>query len=304
MKNEELFEKIRADVAKELECDVVLQTVKKLNDVEYYGLCVKNGESDMFPVIYLNDYINKDGNPKLEEDEIVQNVVYLYKANIKNRDFDTSNILCFDRCKERLIVCICNTENNTVITESAPCYSVADLTVYFRISVDLEDGIGSIVVSNNLMKFWNNSDKNVTVDLLKRIAWENTKNKFPAKFTSMLEVLGDIQRDIAEEIDCDDVDGINLFVLTGLNKTYGAVYIDTENSDALERIGKKLGTSFWILPSSINELVIVPETDSISVEYLKEMVYTINREEVNETERLSDSVYRYDLVTKQLSVAA
>ena len=58
-----------------------------------------------------------------------------------------------------------------------------------------------------------------------------------------------------------------------VNAAYDIMCDNGVDAISAREVGKKLGTSFWILPSSINELIIVPEIDSISVEYLKEMVY-------------------------------
>lgn len=58
----------------------------------------------------------------------------------------------------------------------------------------------------------------------------------------------------------------------------------------------------YILPSSIHEVIIIPDSDSVDVEYLKNMVYEINRSTVAPEERLSDHVYKYTCVTKSFEM--
>lgn len=58
----------------------------------------------------------------------------------------------------------------------------------------------------------------------------------------------------------------------------------------------------YILPSSIHEVIIIPDSDSVDVEYLKNMVYEINRSTVAPEERLSDHVYKYTCATKSFEM--
>lgn len=58
----------------------------------------------------------------------------------------------------------------------------------------------------------------------------------------------------------------------------------------------------YILPSSIHEVIIIPDSDSVDVEYLKNMVYEINRSTVAPEERLSDHVYKYTCATKSFEI--
>ena len=58
----------------------------------------------------------------------------------------------------------------------------------------------------------------------------------------------------------------------------------------------------YILPSSIHEVIIIPDSDSVDVEYLKNMVYEINRSTVAPEERLSDHVYQYTCATKSFEM--
>ena len=62
----------------------------------------------------------------------------------------------------------------------------------------------------------------------------------------------------------------------------------------LEDFGKKLGRDFYLLPSSVHEVILVPADETVSKEALWEIVTDINRTQVAEEEILADSVYYYD----------
>ena len=72
--------------------------------------------------------------------------------------------------------------------------------------------------------------------------------------------------------------------------------------EILKGVHEKLGEDFYILPSSVHEVLILKESDFPGpVEELKEMVATINRDQVEPVDRLTDTVYRFD--GKKLSIA-
>ena len=72
------------------------------------------------------------------------------------------------------------------------------------------------------------------------------------------------------------------------------------HEDILRRIGKVLGSNYYILPSSIHEVVIVPDVGVQDVADLSLMVREINSEMVEPDEKLSDKVQYYNRKTAVL----
>ncbi|MBR6173140.1 MAG: hypothetical protein IKQ49_08255 [Eubacterium sp.] len=62
----------------------------------------------------------------------------------------------------------------------------------------------------------------------------------------------------------------------------------------LTMIAQQMGTDFFVLPSSVHEVLILPDDGSQDLESLQFMVREINRTEVAPEDRLSDFVYHYD----------
>ena len=62
----------------------------------------------------------------------------------------------------------------------------------------------------------------------------------------------------------------------------------------LRMMGDILEEDFYILPSSIHEVIVVPESKSPVKQDLEEMVREINETQVMENERLTNEVYHYD----------
>lgn len=86
-------------------------------------------------------------------------------------------------------------------------------------------------------------------------------------------------------------EGTSLHVLTNRENFLGAACI--MGAGVTENIRKQLGSDYYILPSSIHELLIIPDDGTVNPEMLVEMVKEVNTTEVAEKEILSDHVYRY-----------
>ena len=61
----------------------------------------------------------------------------------------------------------------------------------------------------------------------------------------------------------------------------------------LDYAAGRLKDRFYILPSSIHELLFIEDKDDVRPEFLKEMVHSINETHVAPEDRLSDCVYHY-----------
>ncbi len=68
----------------------------------------------------------------------------------------------------------------------------------------------------------------------------------------------------------------------------------------LQDIGKATRGSFFILPSSVHETILIRDNGEISAEEFQRMVMEVNRTKVSPDEVLSDEVYRYDYRERKL----
>lgn len=118
-----------------------------------------------------------------------------------------------------------------------------------------------------------------------QVAIRNTERL--AVIGSMFEVLDGC----GSSVDEWEPDGSPMTVLTTKGAVNGAGVIFCDS--VLRKIRQKIG-DFYILPSSIHEVIVVPVSGGIECEELTEMVKTINATEVAPADRLSDKVYLYD----------
>ena len=71
-------------------------------------------------------------------------------------------------------------------------------------------------------------------------------------------------------------------------------------------VADALDDDYVVLPSSRHEVIIVPlkQIDDNNFTYLKDMVYEINRKEVDAEDVLSDNIYIYIRAEKELRLVA
>ena len=72
--------------------------------------------------------------------------------------------------------------------------------------------------------------------------------------------------------------------------------------DVLQTFALKKKTDFYILPSSVHEVLLIPADNQISMSTLSSMVRDVNSSQLAREEILSDHVYYYSLETDQITM--
>ena len=118
-------------------------------------------------------------------------------------------------------------------------------------------------------------------------AFQNTWEKNQPKFRGLWGIIHGIEQE-----EPGQKDSVSSYVLTNQSRQYGATMI--LYPDILKDIREKLGDDFYVLPSSVHELLIKPKTaEERSVKELERMVWEVNREVVGKRDFLSDHIYEY-----------
>lgn len=91
-----------------------------------------------------------------------------------------------------------------------------------------------------------------------------------------------------------DLSGMNeIFVVFGKDGMSGANLLMSDK--ALSDIEERMGEGFYVLPSSIHEVLVVPKSFSMNERELVKMVREVNAEAVAEKDQLSDSIFKYEM---------
>ena len=91
-----------------------------------------------------------------------------------------------------------------------------------------------------------------------------------------------------------------LFVATNEQAFQGASIL--LHPDKIFGLAEKMGMDLYILPSSINEVLLISECCGRSEEELRSMVHTVNETELQASDYLSDQIYKTDYRKKTIQV--
>ena len=97
----------------------------------------------------------------------------------------------------------------------------------------------------------------------------------------------------------EEIQETALYVATNQSKTNGASIMLFPNFP--DTVGMLLG-DYFVLPSSIHEILLLPADGAMESSELLKMVHEVNASTVAAEEVLSENVYRYDVAKKELSV--
>ncbi|MDD6327655.1 MAG: DUF5688 family protein [Eubacteriales bacterium] len=279
-----------------LQYDIDTVEVKELlknNDVVVTGLIVHISDCPVTPNLYLESYYEKYRQGSCMEEILGQlRDDYIYAKN--HTPIDSYEPFCADTVRERIFFKLVNRGKNESFLQNCPYISYMDLAITFRYMVICDgERIGSALVRNQDMEQWN-----LSLDTLYAYAKDNTRRIFSVKLTSMAEIV-EKGTDICLDMELLE-QGPKLYVLTNERGVNGASLILYD--DILAEFADRFACDFYILPSSIHEVLLLPKTEEINVAFLSQTVREVNSFAVGETDYLSDCVYYYNRHTKSLSI--
>ena len=223
--------------------------------------------------------------------EIVEQVTNKVEAHLADMPtFDVQSLTDYEQMKDKLAMEVVAADRNADLLAKVPHQEMEDMAVVYRFVMESdENGRASILVSNDLL------DKmGVTPEQLHADALENAPELRPAVIKGMSEVMMDMMGEDAHEmfgIDEFPQDEM-MYVATVPDKISGAGVIAYQ--EFMDQAAEKLGGDFYILPSSIHEVLLVKDDGAVNFNDLKSMVEDVNATQVAPEEKLTDSVYHYD----------
>ena len=281
------------------ECSVMVHKVTKNNNLVLTGISIRSREVNIAPTIYMDDYYNdyKNGRPVMDIIAEIENIYNTYKLE---HNFDVNSITDFNHVQGKICYKLVNKDKNKELLLDAPYIQFHDLAIVFYVVVSEDsDRTGTITVRNNLMEMLGNPD----INELYRIAKNNTQKRYKGSVFNMIEIMGEIISHNVDNIEPNIVDDffemnftyednmIPMFVATNNKKINGAGVILYEG--LLKTFAEKIGCDFYILPSSVHEVIFVPANGDMDARYLIQMVREVNATQVAPDEVLSDNVYMY-----------
>lgn len=272
--------------------------ILKNNGICLDGLIVNRKDSKISPTLYMNDFFDSyQKGANLEE--ITDVIANILKNNTISKDFDVEDFFSFERIKDRIVMKVINLQMNEKLLSDVPYREFLDLAVCYYVYIsDNNFDNASVLINNSHAKMWN-----LTEEELFETASVNTKKILKSELCTMTETL----RRIMENDNKDEDFGLNLlenddcgmYILSNSSNHYGASSI--LDRDVLKNFADEIDSDFYILPSSVHELILLPTTNVDSVESLNEMIVEVNETQVPKQDILSDHAYYYNRRTASVT---
>ncbi|RHT38634.1 hypothetical protein DW790_05065 [Firmicutes bacterium AM31-12AC] len=274
-------------------------SVVKNNGMEKTGMILESDEYNIAPAIYLEEFFEQY-QKGMSIDRIVNEILEFYEKVKVEEDYDVSQLSLYENVKKKIAFKLVNTEKNQQMLKEVPHIPLLDLSIVFYILVDVDEkGSATIQIRNEHIEDWD-----VNVEQLYKDAKPNVKCLIPARLMCMqhvIEKLCDISKGEEKDLLKAKFPPENkefMYILTNSIHQFGAAVLAYPN--ILEMASRIIGEDFYLLPSSIHEVILIPKSKSPDLKDLNEMINEVNETQVQEEEVLSDHAYYYEKNTHTL----
>lgn len=281
---------------------ISIHPVSKNNGVTLDGLVILEGFRNIAPTIYLNHYYQayESGCPF---QDIYMEILHSYRTIRPSDNVDISFFTDYRKTRTRIVYRLINAEKNSSMLQDIPHFPFLDLAVVFCVLLrsDKIGGSGTILIHNSHLDYWD-----VTGEDLLSAAEKNTPLLLQSDLRSIGDVISDLQKQQGILTGTDgskpkaDEDPLPMYVLSNSRNLYGAGCILYH--DLLKKYAQNMHSDFYILPSSIHEVILVPTQDSLAYDTMSEMVREVNASSLLPDEILSDHAYYYSRNTGKIQM--
>lgn len=260
------------------DAEVKIQQVNKLQGESYVGISVQPKGASAAATFNISPAFERYQTDESMISDILNKIAADAKEIAASMPvFNINEITDYERVKNNLLMQVVPTEANKGMLEGIPHKTVGDIAVVYR--VDLQDA--TTLVTNQLLE-----DYGITADQLHADAVAAQIANHPPVLKNMSEIMAEMSGGMF------DVPESPMWVATIEGGMNGASV--TQIPGFLEMSAERLGGDFFVLPSSVHEVLFVPDDGSFERTELENMVRSVNAHEVSEADFLSNSVYHYD----------
>lgn len=313
MEYQEFIDYIQKNITGKLPSDfkdakVQYKKVTKSNDQMLTGLLIKQNDESMAPIIYLDSYYDMYQNG-IQIDEVMHHLTKDYllarEGTIPAMNDEVEKIYDFSQIKGQINIRMCDYNLNQERLKDLAYTMHGDFAATYQVVLKEENSqTASVAVTNSLLQHWNMPVEKLHQEVM-AIQADNCQPSLQNLDDVMAALFDDRNRNSNLLVNNEPVEiesyNVPLFVFTNGSGINGASAI--LHDDWMDKASKAMGGNFFVLPSSVHEVMILPDTGIIELEELSDMVKNINRTAVTPDDLLSDHVQYYDCIKKELKNA-
>lgn len=263
--------------------DLSIQKVLKTNE-EFDGLFIKQEGTNIAPLIYLDYYYDE-----LEDITAVEAVAdkilheYFRMKEPIPKEFNAGSYMESAYIKESAYVRLINRHLNAELLKDVPHMLFLDdfaAVVYCSVP-KIYGNEANYMVNNSILEH-----SGLSRNALMSIAMENTRQKGGID----LWLMDDLIKEMVPCMEASESPNL-MWVLTNHAKMYGAAMALFD--DVLKDFAKEHG-SFYVIFSSVHEIILVPTLDDSDIDRITEINQEVNFEQLKNEEMLGTKAYFYD----------
>ena len=269
--------------------EVNIKRVTKNNGVIYTGITVCGKDESVYPTMYLEPFYDElDGEPLT--DEFIDRMCGIYESRRLGETPSLDFLMDYEKIRKNLRCKLINYKANSSWLEEVPHKRFLDLAIvpYYLIKdCDLGKMImneGSFVIRKNHVDMWK-----INADDLIDESIRNTLSMEKPQIQGIFEVMKKLNPSLMEDMPLDQT-GCPMYVMTTQTQN-GAVSMLYE--DKIGEFCNKIESDVFIIPSSINEIILVPGDPDMPETAINEMIREVNETQLRPVEVLSDHVYYF-----------
>ncbi len=258
-------------------------------------LMVSVGDSKMSMAFRLKE-IFKDVCDGESLDHAVYKMVNTIEANIeviKTKEGDVKSFISdYDQVKDHTFLRLI--PGDSPVLGETPHRMIQDMALVVNVHLDNfsdENGRSCVVVTKPLMEMYGVDEAQLFAD-----AEKNSLENEPMVFTP----LGDMIKSLieSEELPSPDDVGIVTYIATNKSGFHGASI--AAYPDFAEKAAETIGGSFYMLPSSVHEFILIKDDGKPNAKDLNKMIRNVNETVLESRDILSGQCYHYDAKAKVL----
>ena len=281
MNIKELREEV-VKVLKEMNIPYELDTadVIKINDAHFYGVVFSR--EGVGKTIYVNDFAETDASAT----EIAEMILTACETSTDVPPLELIGDLKADQpiseISENLYVALVGDDRNSEFLNQVVSKSVGSgLSYIAQIRYAAGEGFMMTTVTKELAEA-NNWD----IDEIFTRAIANSAEKDPAILFGMNDAL--FMGEKANLLESEEESAAEMMILSNRSGVYGAAAMFLPG--VIEKVHDKIRESFFAIPSSVHEFIVIPESSGMTMPALNAMCREANQTVVRYNEILSDNV--------------
>ncbi len=289
------------------ETKVTLKTNLKNNGMELIGLLIFKEKENMIPTLYLEEFY------KMYEcgtcfEEVLEKILSIYEESKWEGDLDISFFFDYERVEKQIVYRLIHQKGNEKLLEKMPWFPVLDLAMVFYCRLPDEVGVkANIPIEKEHLERWGKTKLEIQAAAIK-----NMPQLLPRTIEPIGLVMERILEETAEEMDDELFEELHASLLE-LRKQKEIMYVlsNTERycgsasllyPEVLRNFAEEVGEDLYILPSSIHEVLLIPDDGGFEKNELEGLVSEVNLTQLAIDEKLSDSVYYYKRETGKITI--